>query len=231
MLTARRFTVALLAALAFAAPAQALPPASTSSVTEVRASVTTVTGLQYELKRLTRWRTERVGELAAEAEDGISGDLVLAIGSRESSMRNIVGGGYFDSAGRFVVTGEDRGWLQINAVFHRAFLEGVPGCVSGSWRETLTSALPAGRVPGLTRSTRYAILLLRQNIVTVTAAGVPAADAVRVAVAAYNGGTSGALRGWREGNPDRYTTGGDYSRDVLDRRAKVRRARRELGWR
>lgn len=222
-------TVALLGAPA--APA-ASPPAATGPEPAVRAAATTtVPALRYELRRFTRWRTERVGDVGAEEPpDAISGDLLLAIGSRETNLRNIVGGGFFDPAGSFVVTGADRGVFQINEAFHRGFLESVPGCVSGSFSETLDSAYPRGRVPGLTRAARYAVLLLRDRVAYATANGVPPEDAVRVAVAAYNAGAFNAVRGYREGNPDRFTTGGDYSRDVLDRRAKIRRARRDLGW-
>lgn len=207
-------------ALASPGPAAEYRSATTASVT-------------YELRTLTRWRVERVGELAAEPpEDGISGDLLLGIGSRETNMRNIVGGGHFDASGKFVPTGEDRGMFQLNQTFQAAFLSSHRGATSGSWTLIYSSALPAGRVPGLTDATRHVISILRGNVAYATRFGVPPADAVRVAVAGYNSGIGPATSAYLvNGNPDRYTTGGDYSRDVLDRRAKIRRARRDLHYR
>ena len=41
------------------------------------------------------------------------------------------------------------------------------------------------------------------------------------AVAAHNAGNGGALRGYQEGDVDKYTTGGDYSADVLVRAAQA----------
>lgn len=204
------------------APAAAENPRTYRAATQ--ASVT------YELRTMGRWRVERVGQVAAEAEDGISGDLILGLGSRETNMRPIVGGGYFEN-GRFIVTGEDRGWLQINERFHARFLETHRGALTGSWSLIFDSALPRGRVPGLTDSERYAISLLQSNIAYATRFGVPAGDAVRTAVAGYNSGIGPAVSAYlTTGNPDRFTTLGNYSADALDRRAKIRRARRALGW-
>ena len=40
-------------------------------------------------------------------------------------------------------------------------------------------------------------------------------------MAAYNAGMGGALNGWRAGDVDRFTTGGDYSAWVLRHRLAV----------
>lgn len=225
---ARRWPLVLLALVVYVAVALiAAPPAHGAELRTV-----SQTGITYEVKTFGRWRTERVGELAARTEDAISGDLLLAEASRETSLRNITGGGYFDPAGHFVVTGVDRGLWQINATFHAAFLQTHRGALSGSYSLTFSSAYPAGRVPGLTDAGEYVIALLRGNIAYATRYGVPAGDAVRVAVAGYNSGIGPATSAYLiYGNPDRYTTGGDYSRDVLNRRTLVRRARRALGYR
>lgn len=224
---------ALLCALLWPAPAAADLPPATSPQARVAAS-TSVSGLRYELKRFDRWRVERIGAIGAEGPaDAISGDLLLAEGSRETNLRNIVGGGFFNNLGNFIVTGVDRGLFQLNEVYQAGFLASVPGCDSGSYVERHASALPRGLVPGLTNAARYVVKLLRDRLAAVQAAlpRAPPEDVLRVAVAAYNAGTYGAIQGYLAGNPDRFTTGGDYSRDVLDRRAKIRRARRELHYR
>ena len=46
---------------------------------------------------------------------------------------------------------------------------------------------------------------------------------LRFAVAAYNAGAGGALQGFRAGNVDGATTGRDYAKDVLGRKAAVGR--------
>jgi hypothetical protein len=184
-----------------------------------------------ELRRFGRWRTERVLEIAERGDpDRIHGSLLLAIASRESSMRNIIGGGYFDDNNKFVVTGEDRGLWQINQRYHGVWLDSVPGCDSGSYEEDYDSALPQGRVPGLTRAAYKARDLLRGRISYMAENGVPDADVVRVAVAAYNAGTYGALKGYREGDPDKFTTGHDYSKDVLERKKLAQSWLQTVGW-
>jgi hypothetical protein len=51
-------------------------------------------------------------------------------------------------------------------------------------------------------------------------AGVPRHDRLQVAVASYNAGMGGALKGWREGHVDKYTAAPrhDYSKDVIGTR-------------
>ena len=48
-----------------------------------------------------------------------------------------------------------------------------------------------------------------------TSGGVPSSDLLRFAVAAHNAGPTGALEGYREGNIDKHTAGGDYSAYVF----------------
>ncbi len=158
-------------------------------------------------------RIERVTDLAHQGSpDAIGPALLLALGSRESGLRNI--------AGDF---GHGRGWLQIDDRFHREFLSTHKGCDSGKWDARHDSSLPSGRVPALTASTLYAIELLHDNMRVARNNGVPASKVLRFAIAAYNAGAGGALRGLRLGNVDRNTTGQDYSRDVLSRKAAVGR--------
>jgi hypothetical protein len=185
-----------------------------------------------ELKRLTRWRTERILEIGAEGEpDSIHGSLLLAIASRETNLRNIVGGGFFRNDGEWEETGVDRGLFQINQQYHGQWLNSVPGCDSGKYEEIHPSALPQGRVPGLTRGARKCRDLLRDRITYMKNNGVPEGDRLRCAVAAYNGGSWGALKGYMdEGDPDTYTTGGNYSKDCLARQVSIRRAVKRLGW-
>jgi hypothetical protein len=196
---------------------------------------------EYELRSFGRWRTERVLSIGGEGTpDAIHGTLLLAIASKETNLRNIVGGGYFEAyvdestgqeKNRFIVTGEDRGLFQINAKYHHSWLDSVKGCDSGKYDEIYDSAFPPGRVPGLTAGCRKAISLLRYNIAYQIANGVPEADAVRVAVAAYNCGNVPANRAYKEGNVDKYTTLGNYSHIIInERQPAIRKWIKNRGW-
>lgn len=55
---------------------------------------------------------------------------------------------------------------------------------------------------------------------TINDNAVSAEDSIALPIASYNCGAGGALMGFKEGNIDKYTTGADYSEDVL-RRAKI----------
>lgn len=169
--------------------------------------------LGQQLRALGTRRVDMVSDLAHEGEnDGIGPSLLLALGSRETNMKNIVGDG-----------GHGRGWLQIDDRFHHDFLAKHRGCESGSWNPTRPSAAPRGLVPSLTAATIYAIRLLRSNTDFARNHGVPEDTVLRFAVAAYNAGAGGALKGFRAGDVDRHTTGRDYARDVFGRKAAIAR--------
>jgi hypothetical protein len=188
----------------------------------------TVEQARARLHALGRGRTEIVLEAAAEGEpDLIHGTLVLAIGLRESSIRNICGD-----------HGHGRGWLQIDDRFHQSWLRSHPGCKDATWGPFVHSvkdggALPAGRVPGMLAAEQYAILLLRGNAAFGVRSGVRKDHAKQFMVAGYNCGAGNALRAYRThgiGGVDRFTAGGDYSADVLANQRAVREALASLGW-
>ncbi len=175
-----------------------------------------------ELRRLGHGRVIRTQEIAGEGEpDGISGALILAIGSRESGMQNILN-----------PAGTDRGWLQVSDKYHRDWLESVPGCPSGSWSPAKgkTAASP-GHAPRHADAVRYAIRLLKDAQAFAREHNVERPLQVQFSVTAYNAGAGGAIRGYREGDLDKYTTGGEYSEDVLERKeAVVRWLNDHPGW-
>ena len=169
--------------------------------------------LEAQLDAFGRHRMEIVAELAHEGPpDRIGPALLLAMGSRETDLRNIVG----DS-------GHGRGWLQIDDRFHHLWLSKHRGCQSGSFKTKFTSALPKGRVPSLTASTLFAVEMLRSNMQFALQHGVSKPKALRFALAAYNAGAGGALKGFQAGKIDLQTAHKDYSADVLERKAVVAR--------
>ena len=169
--------------------------------------------LEAELDRFGEHRIRIVSELVHQGTpDGIGTALVLALGSRETNIANIVGDG-----------GHGRGWLQIDDRFHAQWLNAHAGCKDGTWVARFSSALPAGRVPTLTSSIMRAIEILHGNMAFADSRKVPTAERVRFAVAAYNCGAGNAIKGFANGGVDTLTTGGDYSADVLARRDVVAR--------
>ncbi len=168
--------------------------------------------IHAELRRLGHGRVIRTQEIAGEGNpDGISGALILALGSRESGMQNILN-----------PAGTDRGWLQVSDKYHRDWLESVPGCPSGSWSPAKgkTAASP-GHAPRHADAARYAIRLLKDARAFAREHNVEPSLQVQFAITAYNAGAGGAIRGYREGDLDKYTTGGEYGENVLERKTAV----------
>jgi hypothetical protein len=173
----------------------------------------TETHLEAQVEHFGHHRREALRKaLAALRAPHVSRGLALAIGSRETNLQNIVGDG-----------GHGRGVFQQDDRFQRDFLAGTHGCPSGSYRSTWSSALPPGRVPTLTAGCRRMAAIIESNVAFAIRSGIPKGHRLRFAVAAYNAGAGGALRGWQEARDvDRHTAGLDYSQDVFERLAVVR---------
>lgn len=119
--------------------------------------------------------------------------LLVAIASRETNIRNILGDG-----------GHGHGIMQID---DRSFPEFTR---SGNWRVPRLNILKGAEV--LSGKRRF-----------LSGRGVSGADLVRASVAAYNGGEGRVLRAIRRGRPvDSVTAHGNYSADVLARAAVFR---------
>jgi Transglycosylase SLT domain len=136
-------------------------------------------------------------EKAARAH-GIETAYLLAIGSRESGLRNILG----DYRGGLA---HGVGILQID-VQHPIALHARD---TGSWWPNPDPLIAFGAA------------LLASNLKSVRALR-PAFDdrqAHKCAASAYNCGLGNALAGSAKGDSDKFTTGGSYGRDVMDRMA------------
>jgi hypothetical protein len=121
---------------------------------------------------------------------------LLAIASRETNMRNMLG-----DAEHGV------GLMQIDIRFHDIARQAKQ---SGSW-----STNPGPLID-------YGANLLAQNIKWANEkwgdlGGTDGRGWLKIAASAYNAGRGGATRGVLRGNSDQYTTGQDYGRDVLQR--------------
>jgi hypothetical protein len=167
-------------------------------------------------RQVTRFGSARVAvlhkTLVAMQAPHVSPALVLAIGSRESDLRNIVGA---DGHGRGVFQQDDR--------FQQAFLNSTRGCRQGTYVAAFASALPKGRVPTLSAGCRNMVETIEANVALAIKWGIPNGHRVRFALAAYSAGPGGAMIGWRDHHDaDRRTAGGDYSADVMERAAILR---------
>jgi Putative peptidoglycan binding domain len=149
-------------------------------------------GVELDRARSTGWeRHMRAAERACKLPDG----LLLAIASQETDMNDVVGDG-----------GHGRGLFQIDDRSHVTFL-------------TKQGAGGAGGKPPIAAAARYAADLLRANNDFGVRNGVRAPDRTKFMLSAYNAGAGGAIAGYREGDSDKRTTGGDYGRAVLRRYA------------
>lgn len=133
--------------------------------------------------------------------------LLAAVASRETNLKHVNGDG-----------GHGRGIMQIDDRYHGNFL-----------REHGAEAPEF--VPPLYCSVHYAGRLLHSHVLSARQLGVRAAFTVIFIAAAYNAGLGGATNGWREGNTDKYTAGGNYGKDVVARRLWLVKNAERLGLR
>lgn len=180
------------------------------------------------LGELGNYRVKRAQEAALDGpSDGISGALLLAIGLKETHLKNIEGGAKKDAAGNWVAqddpTKMDVGWLQISRIYHPLNLSAMPGVKAGTWSPPISgrTANDGGFAPRFEDSLQFTIAELRDAQDYGRAHGVADADLVRFAVAAHNAGLGGALSGYRAGNVDKNTALGDYSEWILATRTQV----------
>lgn len=134
--------------------------------------------------------------IAAE-EHGFSPSLLLAIGSRETNY-----------APRYKTQPGDRGhgfsWWQVDI---RSYPDWIH---SGAWKDPKSAVYKAAEVLDEKRQEISRLASLRTPL--------SSADLLRCAVAAYNCGSKAAYGNFVNHNdPDRGTTGKDYSADVLAR--------------
>lgn len=188
----------------------------------------TLTDLDAALRRLGSWRVKRAQEQGELIPGVIGGWVILALGMRETWGRNIEGGARYDEARRLWVPETDPlrmdvGWLQISRRYHLDALAAMPGVRVGTWAPMVDghTAAEKGYVPTFTHALRFTVAEMERAIVYGSTHGVPEGQLRRFAVAAHNAGQGGAMRGFREGNVDKYTAGGDYSRWVMDARKKI----------
>lgn len=164
------------------------------------------------LERFGKRRIQKLVTRTRRKGGPFTGDLMLAIGCRETWLQNIAG----DS-------GHGRGVFQIDDRYHSSWLSKVWGAVSGTYKAVIRGATRSGYVPVLMAGLGRARYVLQQNYDYAESVGVPEKQRLRVAVSGYNAGAGGAVRGWQESHdPDRYTTGGDYAEWVLQARQYVR---------
>jgi hypothetical protein len=149
----------------------------------------------------------------------VGAGILLAVGTRESNLMNVNN-----------PAGTDRGVFQITDLYHEDWLADFPGCPEGSWiPEPGKTAADEGYCPTLADGARMAYTILSGGLFQARRLGTP--QPVRFALAAYNAGVGGATKGFNEGDVDKYTTGGNYSKDVLTVRfPQVKDTLEKFGW-
>ena len=162
-------------------------------------------GQQLAYAKANGWYT---AFLRAAAEFQFAPSLLLAIASRESGMRNIVGDG-----------GHGYGLMQIDDRAYPDF------CHTGAWKAPV---LIIEKGASVLDSKRTLIEHGQGQVLHVggyqfLGAKIDAVSLVRVAVASYNAGLWPYYTFSKGEDPDRLTTGHNYSADVLARAAEFDR--------
>lgn len=188
------------------------------------------------LSRLGNYRVKRTQEVAdAGNPDGIAGKHLLALGMGETLLQNILGGLKWvaSPSGTQTRLGEKGNWVPLNPLdpneaklmdvgvfqisrrYHSASLARMPGVHAGTWGPVVASRSDIGDLcPRFEDSLQFTLIGIHEAMAFGEDMGVKAADLPRFAVAAHNAGWAGALKGYREGNVDKYTALGDYSAQV-----------------
>jgi hypothetical protein len=191
------------------------------------------------LSTLGNYRVKRTQKVAAEGpEDGISGSLLLALTLRETWGRNIEGGAKpnpdpedakrhpwvaLDPNDPDDVHRMDVGAFQINRGFHKEQLQKMLAVRVGTWAPVVAGKTPydGGYAPRFEDQLQFTIKELRDALAYARSNGVKPEDRAPFAIAAHNAGKGGALKGYREGDVDKYTALGNYSADILAKRTEV----------
>lgn len=181
------------------------------------------------IKGFGNYRTRRTQTVAnLGPPDGISGATLIALGLRETKLKNINGGAVRGDGGQWVEAPpeeQDGGCFQISRVHHAAQLKRMLAVVAGTWTPVIDgkTAFDPGCCPRFEDSLQFTLLEMHEAIAYAEDSGVPDDIWPRFAIAAHNGGKGGALKGYREGDIDRYTAMGDYSAWVQYHRTLVNR--------
>ena len=143
------------------------------------------------------------GFKSAGAEFGFEPAILLGIASRETNMRNIVGDG-----------GHGYGLMQIDIRSWPEF------CHSGQWHNAI-AGIHMGALVLKSKLTQLEHGQGVEQLIGGYAFNGPKfatkTEILRCAIAAYNAGAWAAYAYATHGDPDRFTTGHNYSHDVLAR--------------
>jgi Transglycosylase SLT domain len=159
-------------------------------------------GLTKQFERVKKNGWIRFFKSAAERYQ-FPPEILLAIASCETNMRNIIGDG-----------GHGYGIMQID---DRSFPE---WCNSGLWKDVNASIQKGALVLHSKQQTIRNGQGKRLKVGSTPFVGkahLSKDELLRTAIAAYNSGLRAYYNLTRHGDPDRRTTGRDYSKDVLKR--------------
>lgn len=169
----------------------------------------------HALASLGNWRVLHVQQVCYPYHP-IPASVMLGIGFRETGLRNICGGATLQN-GVWIQSYSDRGWLQISDEFEADFLKQAEGCKEGDWGPAVppVKAITPRHVPRFSPALDYVKASMLNSMDYALSQKVPGPELLRFAIAAHNAGSGGAMRGFREGNVDKYTAHGDYSAYVV----------------
>lgn len=183
--------------------------------------------IDQALAKLGNYRVRRTQVAARETSDDISGALILAMGLREAQLSNVESGIRKDiKTSRWVEENSPEfmvvGVFQISREHHAFALSRMTAVRRYTWGPVVMGKTPldVGFVPRFEESLEFVLSELHETMGTMDEVIEPK-DLLRAAIAAYSSGVENALKGYREGDVDRYTAGGDFSAWVLRHRTHI----------
>ena len=153
--------------------------------------ITHVKLLLYSLQFETAKKAGLIGLLEVAAQTyGISPEVAIALASRETGIRNILGD-----------KNHGIGTVQVDRRYHQ---EAAKAYADGTWRTRPEILIHVG-------------MRILRDYTQQAAKKFPHFNAEKIGLSAYNAGFHGAELGVANGDSDSHTTGRNYALDVLER--------------
>jgi hypothetical protein len=182
--------------------------------------------VETHITQLGNYRVKRIQQIAKQFEPYLTGAHLLALGLRETFLQNIEGGAKWDDeAKKWVQAYDDVGLFQISRRYNTPRLNTMEAVVEGTWGPVIPGKTPAirGYCPRFEDSIQYMVHSIHDHLALTEDWEIPEEDRGRMVLAGHNAGMGGALKGYKEGDVDKYSADGDYSGWILERAAQVER--------
>jgi hypothetical protein len=164
------------------------------------------------LTQLDNYRVKRVQQVLGPH----LGILALALGLRETGLKNIEGGAVL-KGGEWVFAPLDVGAFQISRKAYPWALGRMPAVKAGSWApiEHGHTPMDIGYVPRYEEQVQFLKPEFHETRAWCMDHKIRGAERDQFTASAHNAGLGGAIEGWKRGDVDLNTAHGNYGRFVV----------------